>query len=283
MVYRLSRISETGTIMVVGCGGTGGFVAEGLCRLLVSHKRTLILVDPDRVEKKNIGRQNFYHGDIGGFKARVLAERLARQFNIPIQYSLERIENLHYNWRGMITIGCVDNTKARERLEIGGIGNMGFVFDYSRYGGWYIDAGNGEHHGQVLIGNCRLKTLKKVFLPDTGICEKLPLPTIQQPALLMPDIKPLRENDCAARIERNEQSRQINKWMADLVLLFVDKLLEGKLTWIGAYIDLENGSLNTVDATPENVARITGQDVRNLLYRPKDRGQTALDRARLGV
>ena len=37
-------------ITVVGCGGTGGFVAEGLCRLFQGREATIVLVDHDRVE-----------------------------------------------------------------------------------------------------------------------------------------------------------------------------------------------------------------------------------------
>ena len=37
-------------ITVVGCGGTGGFVAEGLCRLFQGRDATIVLVDHDRVE-----------------------------------------------------------------------------------------------------------------------------------------------------------------------------------------------------------------------------------------
>ena len=35
-------------ITVVGCGGTGGFVAEGLCRLFQGRDATIVLVDHDR-------------------------------------------------------------------------------------------------------------------------------------------------------------------------------------------------------------------------------------------
>ena len=52
-------------ITVVGCGGTGGFVAEGLCRLFQGRQATIVLVDHDRVEPHNLLRQNFYVEDVG--------------------------------------------------------------------------------------------------------------------------------------------------------------------------------------------------------------------------
>ena len=52
-------------ITVVGTGGTGGFVAEGLCRLFQGREATIVLVDHDRVEPHNLLRQNFYAEDVG--------------------------------------------------------------------------------------------------------------------------------------------------------------------------------------------------------------------------
>lgn len=262
---------QHGSIMVVGCGGTGGYVAEGLCRLLPDSR--IILVDHDRVEERNIGRQNFYRCDLGRFKSQVLAERLAGQFNREIEFCASRIEDLGLRWRGRLTIGCVDNPEARRRLQfIDNGGNfMGWSMkphSYQHIGGWYIDAGNGEHSGQVLIGNALSYELNRSFLPAVGYCIKLPLPTIQQPALLAPDTVPRRRRNCAEAVARDEQSPVINRMMADLVLVFVQRLLAGNLSWMAAYLDLEAGTMSTVDATPEAVSRITGHTVRQLEYRP---------------
>ena len=75
-------------ITVVGCGGTGGFVAEGLCRLFQGRKATIVLVDHDRVEPHNLLRQNFYAEDVGRFKSQALADRLARAYRRPVGYSV---------------------------------------------------------------------------------------------------------------------------------------------------------------------------------------------------
>ena len=75
-------------ITVVGCGGTGGFVAEGLCRLFQGRQATIVLVDHDRVEPHNLLRQNFYAEDVGRFKSQALADRLARAYRRPVGYSV---------------------------------------------------------------------------------------------------------------------------------------------------------------------------------------------------
>jgi len=44
------------TVLIIGCGGLGGFVAEMLCRIGVGN---LILMDGDVFEEHNLNRQNF--------------------------------------------------------------------------------------------------------------------------------------------------------------------------------------------------------------------------------
>ena len=89
-MYRLSNafISSSPTIAVVGCGGTGGFVAEGLCRMYPEHQISILLVDHDRVEEHNLMRQNYAIEDLGRFKSQALAERLASRYRRPVAYSV---------------------------------------------------------------------------------------------------------------------------------------------------------------------------------------------------
>ncbi len=66
------------TVGVVGCSGTGGFVIEMLARLGVEE---LVLVDPDRVEHKNLNRivgTTAADAIDGKLKVDVLAEHVAR-------------------------------------------------------------------------------------------------------------------------------------------------------------------------------------------------------------
>jgi tRNA A37 threonylcarbamoyladenosine dehydratase len=55
MTYTVSLANnDRPKLVVVGCGGTGSLVAEGLCRLLINNDLTLMLVDFDRVESHNL-------------------------------------------------------------------------------------------------------------------------------------------------------------------------------------------------------------------------------------
>src|SRR3972149_926707 len=159
------------SIIVVGCGGTGSFVAEGLCRLLIGSDIPLLLVDPDRVEPHNLVRQNFYDGDLDKFKSQSLAERLSRQFHRRIAYSVYPYmpDLIGESWGGGlrspaipgIIVGCVD--KADARREIG---------NTLRFGNWWLDAGNGFSSGQGRLGGAKnLEILGCPFIKEIGEVE----------------------------------------------------------------------------------------------------------------
>ena len=91
------------------------------------------------------------------------------------------------------------------------------------------------------------------------------MPSWQLPSLLAPPTKKKPDTlDCAEAVAAEEQSPVINQAMATLVLEFMYLLLNKKLTWMGAYIDLDAGTLQTVPAEPEIVARMCGVKVDTL-------------------
>lgn len=275
MNYRISNegLTESPVIAVVGCGGTGGFVAEGVCRLLGNRPATLALIDHDRVEEHNLRRQPFYQGDVGQFKSQVLAERLSRNFGREIAYSVYPYdakvhqELFHYGRDGVV-LGCVDNPAARVAIAEALWRGVG-----ARRAAFWIDAGNGEHSGQVLIGNTvlgvtlgggDLDSFRHSFHEGEEICTNLPLPSLQQPTLLAP-VPEAVGMDCAEAVEAGGQSPTINQAMATLVLEFLSRLMAGTLTYMAAYLDLEAGALRYVPVEPKAIARITGLNIKQLV------------------
>jgi PRTRC genetic system ThiF family protein len=268
MTYTVSLASnDRPKLVIVGCGGTGSLVAEGFCRLLINSDLTLMLVDFDRVEPHNLLRQNFFAGEVGKFKSQALAERLSRQYGRKIGYSVFPYERdlfdepmgagMYHKAMSLIIIGCVDTAEARRSVA----DSMNANFN-----NWWLDAGNGHHSGQVLLGNTgRPDGLKESFDIVSHIVTRLPLPSLQLPGLLIPPVEIIRPRDCAETIEDDEQSPTINQAMAMLVVDTVYRLLTNKLTNMGAYIDLDTGTLQTVPATPMSVARIVGLKVSELM------------------
>ncbi len=253
-------------ILVVGCGGTGGYVAEGLCRLLTDTDIPLILVDHDRVESHNLLRQHFYKTDLGKFKSQALAERLARQFGRPVGYSVYPYDaelvgqnfgaGMYSRLSEGIIIGCVDTSEARRSIANGIL-----------HSNWWLDAGNGYSSGQVLIGNASDSgQMQGAFEEYYQQVARLPMPSLQLPSLLAPPTSPVDiPRDCADAVAAEEQSPVINQAMATLVLEFIHRLLTERLTWMGAYLDLEAGTLQPVLAEPEVVARMLGVKVDTLI------------------
>ena len=253
-------------ILIVGCGGTGSFVAEGLCRLLINRDIPLLLIDPDRVKSHNLVRQQFFPDDLGKFKSQALAERLSRQYGRAIGYSVYPYmpDLIHEELGGGfarlaaqgIIIGCVDNVAARR--SIAGKWNGG---------NWWIDAGNGYSSGQVLIGNTPHEDgLEGCFDKEKQEVDALPIPTLQLPSLLVPPTILVEDTrDCAEAVMAEDQSPVINQAMAVLVLEFMHRLLQGTLCWMGAYLDMEAGTMQTVPAEPEILASMLGVKVDTLI------------------
>lgn len=243
------------SLFVVGCGGTGGLVAEGLCRLLHGATGQIYLVDHDRVEEQNLHRQNFYPEDLGEFKSQSLARRLSRKYGRTMGYSVHPYSAEVLTSRGRdfmprgtgqdptIIIGCVDNPEARRSIA-----------DSMNGLSVWVDAGNGESSGQVLVGDTvKPEGLQGVFKGD--LCNRTPAPSLQEPGLLVPVDVP-RPLDCAVAVEQGDQSPVINQAMASLVLDVVWRLLQQRLTWLGVYLDLELGHLRPVPISPSAIARL---------------------------
>lgn len=112
-------------IIVLGCGGTGGYIIPHLYRISFAAKRSVrvIVCDGDIVERKNLIRQNFIEQDIGRNKAQVLSERYASAFGIEAEYIPGYIESEDELFRLIgsdttypqtaILIGALDNNKSR--------------------------------------------------------------------------------------------------------------------------------------------------------------------------
>ena len=249
-------------ITVVGCGGTGGFVAEGLCRLFQGREATIVLVDHDRVEPHNLLRQNFTPEDVGRFKSQALAERLARAFNRTIGFSVHPFredEGGPYGrqftglpaYGDSLVIGCADNAAARRAMADSLPG------DPRR---WWIDAGNDADWGQVLVGNLAdpRDRQQPAFIDDT--CYLAPAPTLQRPDLLTAVSTRPPDLDCAAALDLTDQDPTINQTMAALVLQIVRRMVAGTCPFMGLYLDMEQGTVVPAYVTPEAVERLLGPE-----------------------
>lgn len=251
----------TMTVILAGCGGTGSFAALHLARIAYEARRAgvklnMIFIDPDTVEAKNIGRQNFCEAEIGLPKAHALASRYSLAFGLGIQAlqvgigESKAIQDWRKNqWNSLcLVIGCVDSPAARQEIAAA-------VKGMSRV--WWIDAGNDEHSGQVLVGNgTRLE-----IDPALG-CLELPWPSLQEPGIVTSSPAPAASDglSCAELLALNVQSLMINQAMAGWIGVYASRLLLSRdLDIYQTWVDLRSGTARSEAVTGE--AEMRGPEV----------------------
>jgi PRTRC genetic system ThiF family protein len=206
-------------ISIVGVGGTGAQVARIVGRILYDMKQRrqhvpqLLLVDPDLIEAKNVGRQLFSHAQIGIPKAQAVSTMLNLALGLNSQYMVKLIDAKDFDRFGSeLVISCVDNHLARQEIH--------------RIQGLHIDAGNGLDFGQVVVGNVDDADLMQRHLDGRdGSYRYLPKPALLLPELLEPDDTPQPELSCAEHIQTAEQHLLVNDVMANIVGQYVYKIL----------------------------------------------------------
>lgn len=211
-------------VIVIGAGGTGGYVIPHLYRIGYATERPLRIVvcDGDIVENKNLIRQNFIQQDIGRNKAQVQAERYSAAFGIECEYLSSFIETEkellslikpdfiakpHSNIpesQQVILLGCVDNNKSRQLCHR--------VFNQQK-NLIYIDSGNGEHTGQVVCG-----------IRQNGRTVQKPVGSLY-PDVLKGEDKFPSELSCAERTVSAPQSVTANLTAATAMVSFLYNLL----------------------------------------------------------
>ena len=120
----LLRNADQLNLYLVGCGGSGSWLAPDVARLAVefrSHWKTVdvTFIDPDIVEPVNIPRQNFCQAEIRRRKAETLAARYGSAWGIEIAAVADRFQPglVERDWQGVsVILGAVDNAAARRSI-----------------------------------------------------------------------------------------------------------------------------------------------------------------------
>lgn len=110
---------KSSTVLVIGCGGVGGYVCEGLVRSGVGK---IIIVDFDKVEETNINRQIIaLESTLGKKKVDVLEKRLKDiNSNLEVRKICEFIEeeniDLLFEERVNFVVDACDSVKTKIAL-----------------------------------------------------------------------------------------------------------------------------------------------------------------------
>ncbi len=269
-------------LYLVGCGGTGSWLAPHLVRLACFLRETrqmkvlCTFIDPDVVEMKNVFRQNFGEAEVGGHKAELLALRYAATWGQSIQvhttqFAKEMVQ-FEYGDLGVI-VGCVDNPAARRTMaealdqetrshDVEGLPRL-----------WWLDAGNGADTGQVLFGaarNARQLQYAFPYWPEQSFCVNLPAPDLQHPDLLeaqaeqTPPQAKEQTVSCAEMLLMGDQSPSINAMVANIAATYLWRPFADPkgLTMFATYCNLNVLSTRSRFITPDNIAQTWGKNIK---------------------
>lgn len=223
------------SVTVIGAGGTGSALMPRLMQLHfamleLGHPAGLkvTLWDDDIVSPSNIGRQCFFPADVGQYKASLLINRLNLAWGTDWKAVTRKLEPTH-DIKPAIVIGCVDSRKGRAAI----------LQAVSSWHCYYIDSGNGEDSGQVVLGE----------LIGPGRMEPR-LPHVADLFPEMVDVKLDAEDDrpsCSVAEALQKQSLPINNAMAQEIFNLMWMLFRhGQLEYSGRFVNLKTGMSNPI-------------------------------------
>lgn len=229
-------------IILIGCGGTGSFIAQDLARIAYHQQQKefymdITFVDFDFVEEKNVGRQNFVYSEIGRNKAEVLALRYNLAYGLKIASSpmpLQKTGLCKSEAEIFIVVGAVDNNKARKEIH------KCLKNEYGDYKFW-LDCGNYNNGGQILLGNSFSEQKEDYRL---GLCNYIPYPSVQMKELIQKE-KEIKVS-CADAAIREEQTLMINRAMATFAGQYLYELIvKREINKYQTFINLNGCSAKT--------------------------------------
>lgn len=255
-------------VAVVGCGGNGSQLLNGLARLDRSIRELghpgglqVTAYDPDKVSVANMGRQLFSPADIGLPKATVLVHRLNCFFGLdwkgrneifkevsPSDDSPDRVDLL---------ITCVDTAKARREIHEA-------ISRKERATPLYwLDLGNRQQDGQVILGQPIAWT--REINPPGHYGQPIDCPAhpmnprrLRTVVEVFPELldRRLREDNapsCSLAEALEKQDLFINDHISRWALQLLWSLFRrGEIAHHGYFINLESGSVNPLPV-PEAV------------------------------
>lgn len=252
--------------IVLGVGGTGSELIPKIARTIhflnlnvnpnslkpIQHKLTIC--DADDVEEKNICRQNFFSSDLGMNKAEAIAYKCNALFNLDIVAINRYVENpddltniIHaFDAQGTadsyqfvpFIIGCVDTNAVRAMLH-------SYCSSYRGNKIFYLDCGNEEFYGQVVLGHKLAGGNTLVAMSDTFYAYNLPFMGDVYPDILTSNDKFTSQLSCAEAAVSNPQAFDTNIMAACTAFQMIENCLRGSLSYHKVTFDVINGNTHT--------------------------------------
>lgn len=258
--------ADQALIVLIGAGGTGGYIVPDLLRWLseIGRNAPVLIIDGDKVESKNLNRQNFVEQDLGKNKAEVLATRYSAHFPIQTLFFPEYIKdgkqlrNLVQTVSdetgvapgfGTVFLGCVDNNKTRAIISSATLSSPGAT---------WIDAGNTESYGQVIVSGPKGGPSIDQVLKSPPQPARYAIPNFfaNYPESVEKLDKSPAEMSCAEMAESAPQSMMVNRMAANWMMSLLSTILGGKDLYInGVEFNTSLGSSRPLFLTADHLMR----------------------------
>lgn len=242
------------TINLIGIGGTGSQVLTCLARLDVTLRGlghpglSVTVFDPDIITETNIGRQLFGWSDIGLNKAQCLVTRINNFFGNdwraePRLYPTS-LKEARDNDLANITVSCTDNAKSRIDLWNVLKGVPDSKYTDSKTPIYWLDFGNSQASGQVVLGTVPRKIKQPVsHIYETVSSLKVVTRLVRYSKVKDEDSGP----SCSLAEALEKQDLFINSTLAQLGCNLLWKMFRhGMLEHHGLYLNLATLKVNPI-------------------------------------
>lgn len=114
MSTQTSKLVAPSSIYIIGCGGVASYLMPALLKLLVNleDQPSIILIDGDTLEERNLDRQLFKADQVGQPKSKAMQELYDPAQNL-ITYVTDYFTDGFQVMDGSLLLCCVDNHVAR--------------------------------------------------------------------------------------------------------------------------------------------------------------------------
>ena len=257
-VPALLPLWNNANIALIGCGSVGSWLAPSIVRLAKAVEQRLpgqavniSLIDPARVDRRDLVRRNFCEADVDRPKAEALAERYGAAWGmeitaIPRPFQSEQLR--HNSGCNNVSIGVVctkDEQALAESDKFSAWQHYNFDTGAARL--WQLDCHRLGDQGRVILGSCQApkEALRRAFSMPT-FCKILPpVPSLPSASHDLPDSSPLKE--ARALVEGQIVAAEA----ADYLL----RLITATLRRFETRLDLSDGRAVSRYVTPEAVLK----------------------------
>ena len=161
----MNRMGERYVFIIVGVGGTGSLLARDLPKLLINTDHKMLLVDGDRVERKNMKRQSYQEQDIGEYKSIALSAKINTFYDTrceAIGLYLTKNEILEYCNNNYLYTPVLDESCEVQASK----GNVQFLVTNNKMANYLLEHCNALLMRQLKGGVQRVERFGSVFYPD---------------------------------------------------------------------------------------------------------------------